>query len=418
MEFSESTCRVCMKEDRKITLFTEENNLMNMINFCTQIQIIDHDRLPNGICDECEADLQVAYRFRTTFEESNEKFWKIITLMESGAEENIIFTTVVDVAEPLEDVKEEIEVPALRPDDKSPEEAAKNEVKPRRKKKLGRPPKNTKTGGKSKVIIQEMFKCRNCDKEFTTLKKLHRHESIHSSSAADDQIPDQKAKSRRVPEKLENGYRLCKFCPASFPTMKEVNTHMNEAHVDERPYLCSECGVRFVRNDYLVIHLRRHKGEKPYTCRFCGKGFPRATDLTVHERYHTGEKSHLCTVCGKGFQRAYNLLVHMRIHTGEKPYQCPYCDKSFSQGNDLKAHIRRHTGERIKCEICNEGFIQGYHLTQHKRQAHGITVRSNIGRVQKFITTPVKDEGSSDATAEDTTPHQVENIKTENELII
>lgn len=143
-----------------------------------------------------------------------------------------------------------------------------------------------------------------------------------------------------------------------------------------RPFLCSECGLRFVRNDYLVIHMRRHKGEKPYKCKllslnfrrnwffsghsgkYCNKGFPRATDLTVHERYHTGEKTHLCTICGKGFQRAYNLLVHTRVHTGncehffeilsiyehnkkfsgERPYKCPHCIKSFAQGNDLKAH--------------------------------------------------------------------------------
>lgn len=113
-----------------------------------------------------------------------------------------------------------------------------------------------------------------------------------------------------------------------------------------------------MRNDYLVIHMRRHKGEKPYKCKYCNKGFPRATDLTVHERYHTGEKTHLCTICGKGFQRAYNLLVHTRVHTGERPYKCPHCIKSFAQGNDLKAHVRRHTGERYKCDVCNEGFIQ------------------------------------------------------------
>lgn len=33
-----------------------------------------------------------------------------------------------------------------------------------------------------------------------------------------------------------------------------------------------ECGLRFVRNDYLVIHMRRHMGVKPYKCRFCEKG--------------------------------------------------------------------------------------------------------------------------------------------------
>lgn len=188
---------------------------------------------------------------------------------------------------------------------------------------------------------------------------------------------------------------VCPICQKTFTSKKYLKTHMKVHDVDkanakkdpnnEKPFLCSECGLRFVRNDYLVIHTRRHKGLKPYKCRFCEKGFPRATDLTVHERYHTNEKTHLCNLCGKGFQRAYNLLVHMRVHTGEKPYKCSYCSKSFSQGNDLKAHIRRHTGERFKCDLCSEGFIQGYHLRNHKKAVHGIDIKSHIRRVEKFV---------------------------------
>lgn len=119
---------------------------------------------------------------------------------------------------------------------------------------------------------------------------------------------------------------VCSICQKTFSSKKYLKTHMKVHNVEkptvkkdpqnEKPFLCSECGLRFVRNDYLVIHMRRHLGVKPYKCKFCDKGFPRATDLTVHERYHTNEKTHLCNLCGKGFQRAYNLLVHMRVHTG------------------------------------------------------------------------------------------------------
>lgn len=237
--------------------------------------------------------------------------------------------------------------------------------------------------GTNKTKTPKTEFCEVCKKGFTTSKYLHIHMRSHT-----DRIWS------------------CKLCAEKFKTKPELTAHSKSHAASEKPFLCSECGLRFVRNDYLVIHMRRHKGEKPYKCKFCGKGFPRATDLTVHERwndssrrlllnliklndpcrYHTGEKTHLCTICGKGFQRAYNLLVHMRVHTGERPYSCPHCTKRFAQGNDLKAHVRRHTGERFKCDICGDGFIQGYHLTQHKRNVHGIDTKSHIRRVEKFTT--------------------------------
>ena len=137
--------------------------------------------------------------------------------------------------------------------------------------------------------------CPICKKGFTTQKYLNQHLKMHST----------------------NRIYPCKNCSEEFDDRNSLNEHSQKVHALEKPFLCSECGLRFVRNDYLVIHMRRHKGEKPYKCKYCGKGFPRATDLTVHERYHTGTKTHLCTTCGKSFHRAYNLLVHTRVHTGE-----------------------------------------------------------------------------------------------------
>ncbi|KAL5276493.1 hypothetical protein ACFFRR_001988 [Megaselia abdita] len=217
-------------------------------------------------------------------------------------------------------------------------------------------------GCERQKTAEKLFGCYLCDKKFVSQKSLLNHIKQHSEKRFE-----------------------CSFCKAMFSYKSDLGEHIKNKHSDERPFLCSECGARFSRNDYLVVHMRRHTGEKPFTCKFCGKGFPRSTDLNVHEKYHTGTKPHLCTICGKSFHRRYNLTIHTRVHTGEKPYSCPHCGKCFSQGNDLKAHIRRHTGERFKCEVCNEGFVQLYNLSQHKFNVHGIQVQSNIKRLEKFI---------------------------------
>ncbi|GJQ86429.1 hypothetical protein Trydic_g10336 [Trypoxylus dichotomus] len=209
--------------------------------------------------------------------------------------------------------------------------------------------------------IGKKYKREQCPKAFPTEKYRESHTKDHYG---------------------ENTFQ-CRTCEKTFRSKSHLTEHMKFHDDSSKKFLCSECGQRFIRNDYLVVHMRRHRGEKPFKCKFCGKGFPRTTDLTVHERYHTGEKTHLCVICGRGFGRAYNLTVHMRTHTGEKPYRCTYCDAAFAQGNDLKSHVRRHTGERFQCELCPETFLMGYLLTQHKRVVHGLNIVSNIRRLQR-----------------------------------
>lgn len=65
----EKLCRACMTEtDDKKTLFqnNNENNvkLSEMLSYCTSLQILDSDGLPNQICTVCELQLNSAYLFR------------------------------------------------------------------------------------------------------------------------------------------------------------------------------------------------------------------------------------------------------------------------------------------------------------------------------------------------------------------
>lgn len=78
------------------------------------------------------------------------------------------------------------------------------------------------------------FTCDVCEKAFATPKYLRIHKRVH------------------MERKLS-----CKYCDQRFDTKQSMNNHLKLEHIHERPYLCSECGLRFVRNDYLVIHMRR-----------------------------------------------------------------------------------------------------------------------------------------------------------------
>lgn len=150
-----------------------------------------------------------------------------------------------------------------------------------------------------KPLNTNVFKCTACNREFTSEKVFKSHEKTHAIKVFQ-----------------------CKDCTETFNSKNDLTKHISKSHSHDKPFLCSECGLRFVRNDYLMVHLRRHRGETRYHCKYCNKGFFRATDVRVHEKYHTNEKTHICTVCGKGFERSYNLSVHLRVHTGKRKDVC------------------------------------------------------------------------------------------------
>ncbi|XP_043942823.1 zinc finger protein 665-like [Protopterus annectens] len=187
--------------------------------------------------------------------------------------------------------------------------------------------------------------------------------TVHQSSKICDQ--------RQI---VENGYK-CGECNKCFPQRKKLAMH-KRVHTGEKPYKCVVCSKHFTQSSNLSVHKRLHTGEKPFKCYECHWSFARRGNLLVHQRVHTGEKPYGCDECGKCFAQQNALIKHRRVHTGEKPYKCDECSKSFTQQNGLIKHHRVHTGEKpYKCADCSRSFRQRYQLKKHE-QVHMVKKQS------------------------------------------
>lgn len=103
--------------------------------------------------------------------------------------------------------------------------------------------------------------------------------------------------------------RACRFCGQTFSRDCDLIRHMDEVHMGERAFQCSNCDKEFSRRSHLALHLRIHTGERPHTCPFCKKSFAQRSNLNVHLRTHTGEKPYFCKTCGKMVAHSYHLKM-------------------------------------------------------------------------------------------------------------
>lgn len=170
--------------------------------------------------------------------------------------------------------------------------------------------------------------------------------------------------------KIEDGDGV-EIVSAEVP-VNPVQADVSETEAKKLERYCAECDKRFARQNYFIMHMRRHTGEAtPNVCNICDKRFALPWILKLHMRIHTGVKPCLCKSCGKNFRFPSSLTNHMRTHTGEKPYKCTVCHKSFAQNVALQGHLSVHTGEKsFMCEFCSVAFGSCSALSKHKRSKH------------------------------------------------
>ena len=128
--------------------------------------------------------------------------------------------------------------------------------------------------------------------------------------------PLQDPTDEHLPKTKKKKYK-CKHCEKNFSSYSSLHVHVR-IHTGQRPYSCNHCFKKFTHSSGLKRHVRCHTGEKPYPCPACPSAFADRGALKSHIRTHTGERPFVCDLCNKTFTQPSSLRVHKKtVHAHE-----------------------------------------------------------------------------------------------------
>nr|XP_033814391.1 zinc finger and BTB domain-containing protein 38 isoform X3 [Geotrypetes seraphini] len=184
---------------------------------------------------------------------------------------------------------------------------------------------------------QQSLKCKYCNKQFTHLKRLGRHEEVCM-------------KPGPVSVHTEKEQRLSDQCTALDGSTRNTSSNTEP--------LLSESGISTYSN----------------------------TNSTLAETDHLmkvidGQVSYICVVCKRSYVTLSSLRRHANVHSWRKTYPCHYCNKVFALAEYRTKHEIWHTGERrYQCIFCLETFMTYYILKNHQKSFHGIDPRLGVNK--------------------------------------
>lgn len=171
------------------------------------------------------------------------------------------------------------------------------------------------------------YKCEPCNSTFATLQSLREHNRRRHDSAPVEKFHKEcdhcgmmyrnRLHYSKHLAKI-NGRPTCYVCWKDFDDKDILKAHINTDHLDELPFGCELCGVRFVYLSELRTHMYTHSATKEFKCEMCSQCFVRKDFLKSHMRRHLGIKNHVCEECNKSFVEFCDLRKHKQIHMKNK----------------------------------------------------------------------------------------------------
>lgn len=189
-------------------------------------------------------------------------------------------------------------------------------------------------------------------------------------------------------ESQKHAENKCNVCSQNFPSESQLQRHLRDHEVNDKPYRCDQCPASFNVEYNLDLHKSTHTTSE-LKCPVCQKKFSRVASLKAHVMIHEKEENFLCSECGDEFILQSQLSVHLEEHrqelSGAKSYTCKTCSKEFVTQNQLREHLKSHAkirpiitssrnyknidrrGFKNICHHCGKTFKKPSQLVRHIR---------------------------------------------------
>lgn len=215
-----------------------------------------------------------------------------------------------------------------------------------------------------------VYNCSSCSKSFDSSTLLSGHMQLHK--------PTQ--------EPL-----VCKYCNKQFSTLNRLDRHeqicMRSSHLPmpggnarflENYPTIGQNGSTFAGPGALLAENR--VGEFPGA----SSGGPGGSTLPDEDhmvKFVNGQVLYSCVVCKRSYVTLSSLRRHANVHSWRRTYPCHYCNKVFALAEYRTRHEIWHTGERrYQCIFCLETFMTYYILKNHQKSFHAIDYRLSISK--------------------------------------